>query len=162
LLALGCAPAYAQGRFSLHSPAYHDKLAQQFTCDGAGISPPLQWSHLPRGTKSLAFVLKDPDAPNGTFIHWVVYDIPADADGLPKAANESGLPRGARLGTNTPGKAAYFAPCPPTGSHRYVHELFALDTVLADLHHPGWKKLRQAMHGHVLGKARLSAAYARH
>lgn len=155
------AAAPAQAALTLHAPAYGQRIPQRFTCDGAGLSPPLQWSHVPPGTKSLVFILKDPDAPSGTFTHWLLYNIPPGVRRLPAHAAESGLPHGTRVGRNSAGDSGYYPPCPPSGTHRYVHELYALDTRLPDLHHPDRPALLRAMQGHVLGRARLTRPYTR-
>lgn len=159
---LGASPgALAQGGLQLHAPAYGSHIPQRFTCDGAGISPPLQWSGVPRGAKSLVFVLRDPDAPSGNFVHWLLYDIPADTSRLQENANGKGLPQGTRVGVNSAGRAGYHPPCPPSGTHRYVHELYALDTRLPDLHHPTQASLLKAMRGHVLAQAQMITPYTR-
>lgn len=147
--------------FKLQGPAYHGAIPGRFTCDGKEVSPPLQWTGVPSGTRSLAFILTDPDAPSGLFVHWVLFNIPSDAPGLAAGANRDGLPGSTRVGTGTAGKAAYFAPCPPSGTHRYVHVVYALDTRLPKMDHPDRKTLMQAMQGHILAKARLVVPYKR-
>jgi Raf kinase inhibitor-like YbhB/YbcL family protein len=136
------------------------------TCDGAETSPPLSWSGLPPGTKSLVLIVDDPDAPDPaapkmTWVHWVLYNIPPQATGLPTAVSEANLPEGTRAGTNDYKKYTYGGPCPPQGRHRYFHKLYALDTVLPDLHHPTKAKLEKAMQNHILGKAELVGTYQR-
>ncbi len=168
LLALA-APALAAGAqtFTLTSPAYKSggTIPVRFTCTGAGISPPLAWSGAPEGTKSFAFILEDPDAPDPkapkmTWIHWVLYDIPADVHAL--AEGDSGrLPPGTRAGENSWKHDNYGGPCPPIGRHRYVHVLYALDTVLPNLHHPDAQALEAAMQGHILARTTLIATYAK-
>ncbi|MGH8162244.1 MAG: YbhB/YbcL family Raf kinase inhibitor-like protein [Gammaproteobacteria bacterium] len=166
LLALP-ATALAAGAqpFKLNSPAYKsgETIPARFTCTGAGISPPLAWSGAPKGTKSFAFILKDPDAPDPrapkmTWTHWVLYDISAEVHKL--AAGESRhLPPGTRVGENSWKRNDYGGPCPPIGRHHYVHVLYALDTVLPNLHHPDARALEAAMHGHILARATLIATY---
>lgn len=156
-----------QTHFTLSSSAYQNKGAMdsRFTCDssGDGVSPPLQWSGAPAGTKSFALILDDPDAPNPaapqrTFVHWVLYDIPASVNALPEGAAEK-LPAGIREGTNDWGKPGYGGPCPPKGRHRYFHKLYALDVVLPDLHNPDKAQLESAMHGHILAETQLVGTY---
>jgi Raf kinase inhibitor-like YbhB/YbcL family protein len=110
----------------LQSPAFADRvwLPRRFTCDGTGTSPPLSWSSVPGGTRSLVLLLEDPDAPGGTFVHWAVYGIPGRTDRL--AAGR--VPSGAAEGRNSFGKTRYGPPCPPKGDrpHRYVFTLYAL------------------------------------
>lgn len=160
---LGAAPgALAQSGLQLHTPAYGNHIPRRFTCDGAGISPPLRWSGVPRDARSLVFILRDPDAPSGNFVHWVLYDIPADVSRLQENANDKGLPKGTRIGMNSAGRAGYYPPCPPSGTHRYVHEIYALDTRLPDLHHPDLSNMQKAMHGHVLAHAKTTIPYTRH
>lgn len=141
-------------------------MPEAFTCDGNEISPPLQWYGLPEGTRSLALIIEDPDAPDPakpqrTFVHWIVYNLPANEAGLSEGANDGNLPPGALEGRNDGGEPGYYGPCPPIGRHRYVHRLFALDAVLPDLGHPSRKQLERAMEGHVLAQARLVATYER-
>lgn len=148
----------------LQSPAFAPDQAMdaRFTCEGEGVSPPLEWSGVPEGTKSLALVIDDPDAPDPahpkrTWVHWVVFDIPPAVTSLPEGASMA-MPAGARTGTNDWGKTAYGGPCPPIGRHRYFHELYALDTVL-ELQAPTKAALEAAMHGHVLDRAELVGTY---
>jgi Raf kinase inhibitor-like YbhB/YbcL family protein len=133
-------------------------------CEGADISPPLRWSGAPQGTKSFALIIDDPDAPDPrapkmTCAHWVVYDIPAEAQGLPEDAANSGLPAGVMQGLNDWKRAGYGGPCPPIGRHRYFHMLYALDTVLPDLGHATKAQLLGAMKGHMIAEAQLAGTY---
>jgi Raf kinase inhibitor-like YbhB/YbcL family protein len=153
---------------TLASTAFKHEAAipARFTCDGSNVSPPLSWSSLPAGTKSLSLIVTDPDAPDPkapkmTWVHWVVYDIPADATGLREAVPTKSLPPGALEGSNDLGKTGYGGPCPPIGRHRYVHTLYALDAVLPDLDKPTRAKLLAAMEGHVLQSAELIGTYQR-
>lgn len=148
----------------LRSPAFEPGQAMdaRFTCEGDDVSPPLEWSGVPEGTKSLALVIDDPDAPDParpkrTWVHWVVLDIPPTTTSLPEGASTA-LPAGARTGTNDWGKTAYGGPCPPIGRHRYFHKLYALDAVLA-LQAPTKAALEAAMDGHVLDRAELVGTY---
>jgi len=136
------------------------------TCDGTNISPPLAWSNLPPATKSLALIVDDPDAPDPaapqrTWVHWVLYDIPPSATGLPQGVSQRDLPPGTHTGLNDWKDAAYGGPCPPIGRHRYFHKLYALDVVLNDLGKPTKAQLEKAMQGHVIGQAELIGLYQR-
>ena len=136
------------------------------TCDGADTSPALSWSGLPPNTKSLALIIDDPDAPDPaapkmTWVHWVLYNIPPQASGLPAAVGSSDLPPGTRAGTNDFKKNTYGGPCPPAGRHRYFHKLYALDIELPDLGHPTKAQLEQAMKNHVLAHTELVGTYQR-
>lgn len=141
-------------------------IPAEHTCDGADRSPSLSWSGAPAGTKSLALVIDDPDAPDPaapkmTWVHWVLYNIPSETKELGGGALESQLPRGTRIGLNDWKKASYGGPCPPVGRHRYFHKLYALDVVLPDLGQPTKKQLEQAMLGHILEQCELVGTYAR-
>jgi Raf kinase inhibitor-like YbhB/YbcL family protein len=150
----------------LTSPAFANNgtIPKQYTCEGTDISPPLRWSGAPQGTKSFALIIDDPDAPDPrapkiTWVHWVVYNIPADANGLAEGAAKSGPPAGAQLGLNDWKRADYGGPCPPIGRHRYFHKLYALDTVLPDLGHATKARLLDAIKGHVAAEAQLIGTY---
>jgi Raf kinase inhibitor-like YbhB/YbcL family protein len=135
-----------------------------YTCEGKDVSPPLAWSGAPAATKSFALIVDDPDAPDPaapkmTWVHWVLYDIPATASGLPEAVQASGLPPGTREGVNDWGRTGFGGPCPPIGRHRYFHKLYALDTVLPDLKRPKKAALEKAMQGHILAQAVLIGTY---
>lgn len=146
---------------TLSSPAFsmNEPIPPHYTCEGAGVSPPLAWSGVPEGTKSLVLLVDDPDAPSRTFTHWVVYDLPPSARGLPEAVPESELPSGARLGTNDYRRGAYGPPCPPRGRHRYIHKLYALDVLLGDPSGRSQAEVERAMQGHVLAEAQLIGTY---
>jgi Raf kinase inhibitor-like YbhB/YbcL family protein len=137
-------------------------IPTKYTCDGEDISPPLNWSEPPAGTKSFALVSDDPDAPVGTWVHWVTWNIPANARALdenqPKAAS---LPNGAKQGTTDFRRVGYGGPCPPSGTHRYFFKLYALDTTLTLPSSATKRDLEKAMQGHVLGQAELMAKYRR-
>ncbi|WP_232470522.1 MULTISPECIES: YbhB/YbcL family Raf kinase inhibitor-like protein [Methylococcus] len=140
------------------------RIPRKYTCDGDDISPPLSWSGLPAGTRSLVLIVDDPDAPDPkaprmTWVHWVLYNLPPAVPGLPEAVQS--LPAGTLQGLNDWKRTGYGGPCPPIGRHRYFHKLYALDTVLPDLHRPDKAKLEQAMAGHVLGQATLIGTYQR-
>ena len=125
--------------FALHSSAFAPgaEIPRRHTCEGDDVSPPLAWSDPPAGTQSFALVVDDPDAPDPkapkrTWVHWVVYDLPASAHALAEDAGSS-PPSGARVGKNDFGRAQWGGPCPPIGRHRYFFKLFALDAPLGDL-----------------------------
>ena len=139
-------------------------IPKPYTCQGKDISPALAWSGAPAGTKSFALIVDDPDAPDPkapkmTWVHWVLYNIPADARGLAEAIAPAALPAGTREGKNDWKRTGYGGPCPPIGRHRYYHKLYALAAVLPDLRHPTKAQLEQAMKGHVLAEAVLMGTY---
>ncbi|MDR3402165.1 MAG: YbhB/YbcL family Raf kinase inhibitor-like protein [Chthoniobacter sp.] len=138
-------------------------IPAKYTCEGANVSPPLSWTGLPAGTKSLALICDDPDAPAGTWVHWVLYHLPATTNSLDeKLPPAAALLDGARQGVNDFGKTGYGGPCPPPGKpHRYFFKLYALDIDLAL--RPGATKqaLVQAMEHHVLADGLLMGKYQR-
>ena len=149
---------------NLASPAFprNGSIPIAHTCDGANTSPPLTWSGVPEGAKSLALIVDDPDAPDPkapkrTYVHWVLYDIPATTSELAKDE----APSGAREGRNDGGKRGYAGPCPPIGRHRYFFKLYALDTMLGDLGALTKDGLERAMRGHVIANAELVGTYER-
>lgn len=136
------------------------------TCDGDDVSPPLAWEGVPHATKSLALIVDDPDAPDPaapqrTWVHWVLYNIPASSPGLQQGVAPRNLPPGARAGINDWQRTGYGGPCPPTGRHRYIHKLYALDTVLSDLGNPTKAQLEKAMQGHIIEQTELVGLYQR-
>jgi hypothetical protein len=138
-------------------------IPSQYGCEGDDMSPPLAWDGVPDGTKSLALILDDPDAPDPkapkrVWVHWILYNIPADASGLAENADRTGLPPGTARGITDWRKAKYGGPCPPIGRHRYVHKLYALDTTLK-LYEATKPDLQAAMKGHVLAAAELIGTY---
>lgn len=150
------------------SPSFkHDGvIPARHTCDGLNISPLLQWTGVPVGSKSLALIVDDPDAPNPdapkmTWVHWVVYNIPPDSNGLPETASAEGLPPGTLQGLNDWHDTGYQGPCPPIGKHRYFFKLYALDIVLPDMKRPAKAALEKAMRGHVLVQSELIGLYQR-
>jgi Raf kinase inhibitor-like YbhB/YbcL family protein len=151
--------------FELTSGAFKQGQAMPklHTCDGADLSPPLAWTAPPAGTKSLALVCDDPDAPVGTWVHWVLYDVPATARQLPQGmAATPILGDGSRQGVNDFKRSGYGGPCPPRGApHRYFFRLHALDAALGLDPGATKAKLVQAMEGHVLGRAELMGRYGR-
>jgi len=134
------------------------------TCEGIDTAPALSWSGAPPGTRSFALIVDDPDAPDPaaptmTWVHWVLYNIPISAASLPSSVRGMDLPPGTRTGLNDWKKSGYGGPYPPTGRHRYVHKLYALDVVLPDLGHPTKTELEKAMQGHVLMQGELIGTY---
>ncbi len=168
-LALGSNTTVLGGhRMIIESPAFPHggEIPRKYTCDGEDISPPLSWSGIPSGTRSLALIVDDPDAPDPrapkmTWVHWVLYDLPPDSTGLPEGVAPAALPPGTRQGLNDWKRTGYGGPCPPIGRHRYFHKLYALDTVLPDLGTPTKAQLEAAMKGHVLAEAQLVGTYQR-
>jgi Raf kinase inhibitor-like YbhB/YbcL family protein len=137
-------------------------IPTQYTCEGANVSPPLAWEGIPPGTRSLALIVDDPDAPDPAaprmvWVHWVLYNLPADGAGLAEAVDA--LPAGTLEGVNDWKVTGYGGPCPPIGRHRYFHKLYALDVVLPDLREPDKKALEEAMRGHVLAEAQVIGTY---
>ena len=135
-----------------------------YTCEGKDLSPPLAFGGAPIGAKSLALIVDDPDAPDPaapkmTWVHWVLYNIPAATRGLPEAVKSTALPAGTREGQNDWGRTGYGGPCPPIGRHRYFHKLYALDVVLPPLSGADKPALEKAMQGHILGRAELIGTY---
>lgn len=137
-------------------------IPKLYTCEGKDISPPLVWTDVPTGTKSLALIVDDPDAPDPaapkmTWVHWVLYNMPSVTEGLPEGVKS--LPPGTKEGVNDWKRTGYGGPCPPIGRHRYFHKLYALDIVLPDLRQPTKVQLEQAMKGHILAEAQLMGTY---
>ena len=145
-------PAFAEG----------EMIPAEYTADGRNISPPLEWSDAPEGTKSIALINDDPDAPMGTWVHWVVYNLPADVTSLEEnVLPEETLSNGAMQGTTDFGRIGYGGPAPPSGTHRYFFKVYALDTML-DLAAGATKgRVESAMAGHVLAEGQLMGKYKR-
>jgi Raf kinase inhibitor-like YbhB/YbcL family protein len=146
----------------LESSAFkkHEDIPKRYTCDGLNISPPLQWSGMPVDTLSLALIMDDPDAPSKVWVHWVVYNIPADITQLEEQMpNKRLLDNGIAQGFNDFKKIGYGGPCPPSGIHHYDFKLFALDTKLTLKPGADKDRLIRAMGGHVLDKAKLTVKY---
>jgi len=135
----------------------------QYTCDGTNISPPLTWSGAPEGTQSFALIVDDPDAPGGTFVHWVLFNMPATTSSLAEGVSPGGtLPTGSLEGVTDFGRQEYGGPCPPPGSsHRYYFRLYALDTALNLAAGATRAQVDQAMSGRILAQAELMGTYAR-
>ena len=137
-------------------------IPSDYSCKGRSVSPPLAWGDPPTGTRSFALIMDDPDAPIGTFVHWVIYNIPASSRGLPEAVPTNGqLVDGTLQGNNGSGKAGYTGPCPPSGTHRYFFKLYALDNVLSLPSGPSKDQLLQAMQGHILAQGELMGTFSK-
>lgn len=139
-------------------------IPAKFTCEGQDISPALSWQNPPRGVRSYVLVVDDPDAPDPaapqrTWVHWLLYNLPAETAGLPEGVASDDLPPGTLEGRNDWNRTGYGGPCPPIGRHRYFHKLYALNTVLPDLGRPDKAALVAAMEGHVLDEAQLMGTY---
>jgi Raf kinase inhibitor-like YbhB/YbcL family protein len=143
-----------------------ESIPARHTCDGPNLSPPLSWSDLPAATRSLALILDDPDAPDPaapqrTWVHWVLYNLPPGTGGLPEGVRHGDLPAGARSGLNDWKKSEYGGPCPPVGQHRYFHKLYALDVVLPELGEASKADLERAMQNHIIEQTALVGLYQR-
>lgn len=152
--------------FTIHSSAFthNAKMPIKYTCEGEDLSPPLEWSALPEGTKSLVLIVDDPDAPDPqapkmTYVHWLLYNIPTTANGLMEAMDSKNLPLGTKEGTNDWNRTGYGGPCPPIGEHRYFFKLYALNTTLPDLNHPNKTTLEKAMAGKIIAETQLIGTY---
>lgn len=152
----------------LTSTAFEHKgeIPKRHTCDGDDVAPALAWSGVPEGTQSLALIVDDPDAPDPrapkmVYVHWVLYDIPPSAKGLPEGVRSADLPPGTREGKNDWKRTGYGGPCPPVGRHRYYHKLYALDATLGDLGSPSKADVEKAMKGHILAETQLMGTYGR-
>ena len=142
---------------TLTSPAFaqDEAIPLQFSCDGDDISPELAWAGIPEGAASLALILDDPDAPVGTWDHWLLFDMPPDLEGLPQGGTAG------TDGNNSWNRTGYGGPCPPGGTHRYFFKLYALDTILDLPAGTAKAALEAAMEGHILGQTELMGTYTR-
>jgi Raf kinase inhibitor-like YbhB/YbcL family protein len=146
------------------SPAFEEGglIPKKYTCDGNNVSPPLKWDFVPRGTESIAIIYEDPDAPSGTWMHWILFNLPAEcrelAENLP---DDETLPDGTRQGINDFGSIGYSGPCPPWGIHRYFFKIFALDCTLDIVHLVDKDILNLAMGDHILATGQLMGRYQR-
>jgi Raf kinase inhibitor-like YbhB/YbcL family protein len=163
----GFSLVHAEAPFRLTSSSFKNGnlIPPQHTCEGKDRSPSLTWESAPAGTKSFVLIVDDPDAPDPaapkmTWVHWVLYNIPASSLGLPE--NVSALPAGTAEGLNDWKRTGYSGPCPPIGKHRYFFKLYALDTVLTRLDRPTKVQLEQAIEGHVLAQTELIGTYRKH
>jgi Raf kinase inhibitor-like YbhB/YbcL family protein len=137
-------------------------IPRQYSCDGINISPPLEWSGVPKPAKTLAIIADDPDAPAGTWVHWVVYNLPADTIGMVEnLPSTEDLKGGGLQGKNDFEKIGYGGPCPPSGTHRYLFKIYALDGDLPLKAGATKTEVEKAMSGHVLAQAQLMGTYHR-
>jgi len=155
---------FTTGGFTITSLQFADgdTIPAEYTCDKRNYSPPLLWDGVPDSTVSLALIVDDPDAPSRTFVHWVMYNIPADTSGLLAdipAVEE--LPNGSRQGISDYGDIGYKGPCPPSGTHRYFFKLYALDTMLDLKGKVDKDELERAIEGHILGRTEMIGLYSR-
>jgi Raf kinase inhibitor-like YbhB/YbcL family protein len=177
LLSLGCAgrqqqvgqpanspPKPEKAEIKLTSAAFKDgePIPRPYTCDGVNISPPLEWSGVPRTAKTIAIFCEDPDAPGGTWVHWLLYNLPADNIGLVEnLPRTETLKAGGFQGKNDFGKTAYGGPCPPSGTHRYVFKIYALDSELLLKAGATKAELLKAMDDRVVLQGQLMGTYRR-
>ena len=146
------------------SPVFSEggMIPKKYTCDGEEASPPIEWSNIPEGAKSIAVISDDPDAPGGMWVHWVIFNIPPAEKGLPEnVTHDKALPNGAIQGINDSREIGYGPPCPPSGTHRYYFKVYALDDVLKP--EPGITKnqLLKAMDGRILAEGGIMGRYKR-
>jgi len=151
--------------FGISSPSFQNgkDIPKKFTCDGEDVSPALSWTDPPQGSKSFTLIADDPDAPRGTWTHWVLYDLPAPTTNLPEGVPKTGeLTAGGRQGTNDFPKIGYGGPCPPPGKpHRYFFKLYALDSQLNLKAGTSKQEVEHAMQNHILGRTELMGKYGR-
>lgn len=155
--------------FAIQSPAFEHnaEIPSKYTCDGEGICPPLIWSDPPQNTVTYVLIIDDPDAPDPkapkrTWVHWVVYNIPASTRQLPEGVSEATLPKGASTGINDSHTTSFDPPAPPIGRHRYIFKLYALSEPLSGLeNHPTKKEVEEAMKNSIVGRAELVGTYQR-
>ncbi|UJS17345.1 MAG: YbhB/YbcL family Raf kinase inhibitor-like protein [Candidatus Jettenia sp.] len=151
-------------KIEIKSPAFEEggMIPQKYTCDGEDISPPLSWNSVPNGTKSLALICDDPDAPMGTWVHWVLFNLPANIQGLPEnRPHQKTFENGAKQGITDFKKIGYGGPCPPSGTHRYYFKLYALDTEINLDAGITKQQLLKAMEGHIIAEGQLMGKYKR-
>jgi Raf kinase inhibitor-like YbhB/YbcL family protein len=156
-------PTQPSAQLKLISNAFKEGegIPRQYTCDGINISPPLEWSGVPGTAKTVAIIADDPDAPSGTWVHWVLYNVPADNIGfVENVAEGENLKGGGFQGKNDFGKIAYGGPCPPRGTHRYLFKIYALDSELPLKGGATKDELLKAMEGHILVQGQLMGTYA--
>ncbi|MFQ6615617.1 MAG: YbhB/YbcL family Raf kinase inhibitor-like protein [Fidelibacterota bacterium] len=157
--------------FTVSTPAFEDGdvIPSKYTCEGEDVSPPLEWSGVPDGTRSFALTCLDPDAPPGTWVHWVLYDVPGDStrmdENVPKEKSmANGAKQGMSWGVDSFSRVGYYGPCPPQGHgyHRYYFTLYALDVDSVKLRsNASHRDLEKAMEGHILAKAVVMGRYKR-
>ena len=139
-------------------------IPKKYTCEGEDVAPPIRWDGVPGGVQSLVLIVDDPDAPDPeapkmTYVHWVLYNLPPDAPGLPEGVSPDRLPGMTEEGLNDWQRTGYGGPCPPIGRHRYFFKLYALDTVLSGLQQPTKAEVVAAMQGHVIASTELVGTY---
>jgi Raf kinase inhibitor-like YbhB/YbcL family protein len=165
--ALATEPAKKGGpnmEIKITSPVFENNglIPAKYTCDGNDISPPLKWDAVPQGTKSIALICDDPDAPMGTFVHWVLFGLPPGTTELTEnVPRDKVLQNGAKQGMTDFGRVGYGGPCPPSGTHRYFFKLYALDTELKLDAGADKSRLLKAMEGHILAQGQLIGKYKR-
>ena len=147
--------------------AHEGEIPTEYTCEGRDIAPSLAWSGVPNEARSLVLIVDDPDAPDPeapkmTWVHWLLYNLPADAIGLPEGCVAEDLPEGTGEGLNDWKRTGYGGPCPPIGRHRYFFKLYALDVLLEGLGEPTKPRLEAAMAGHVVAETVLMGTYIKH
>jgi Raf kinase inhibitor-like YbhB/YbcL family protein len=154
-----CKEVSGMAALQITSPAFQNNgtIPRQYTCDGKDINPPLMIANVPQGTRSIALICDDPDAPVGIWVHWVIWNI----DPGVKEIKENTVPTGAVEGLNDFGKHKYGGPCPPSGTHRYFFKVYALDTTFGISPNSTKAALEQAMKGHILGEGQLVGLYKR-
>jgi Raf kinase inhibitor-like YbhB/YbcL family protein len=152
--------------FTIKSSAFDHggAIPTVYTCEGKDISPPLSWWGMPDTARSLVLIIEDPDAPDPnapemTWIHWILINIPPDAHSLSEGVTPEELPPGTIAGLNDWKRVGYGGPCPPTGRHRYFHKLFALDTVLEGMISPSMAQVENAIKGHIISQAEVMGTY---
>lgn len=146
------------------SSAFEDggMIPAKYTCDGKDISPPLGWDAVPEGTNGIALICDDPDAPMGTFVHWVLFNLPSETRQLPEGfPDDETLADGTRQGVSDFGKTGYGGPCPPSGTHRYFFKIYALDKKIDIVAVTDKQHLLEAMQDHILGQGQLVGKYKR-
>jgi len=165
LISLGAAQGARTMAFAIASTSFPNggDIPKKFTCDGADVSPELSWAEPPAGTQSFALIADDPDAPAGTWTHWILFDAPPTTTSLPEGVGKiDELPGGERQGRNDFHKIGYNGPCPPPGKpHRYFFKLYALDSKLKLQPGASKQEVEQAMQSHILGKAEWVGRYKR-
>ncbi len=151
---------------TIHSTAFEHmgNIPAKYTCEGADLSPPLQWKGVPGQAKSLVLIVDDPDAPDPaapkmTWVHWVLYNLPPELVGLPEAVPADKLPPGTREGLNDWKRTGYGGPCPPIGRHRYFFKIYALDMELPGMEHPTKAAVEAAMKGHIIAQSEMIGTY---
>ena len=157
-------PQTAQPAMQVTSTAFKEgqSIPRQYTCDGVNISPPLEWNGVPKSAKTIAIIADDPDAPSGTWVHWVVYNLPAEniglVENLPLTEN---LKAGGFQGKNDFQKIGYGGPCPPSGTHRYFFKVYTLDSELPLKAGATKADIEKAMQGHIVAQTQLMGTYSR-